>query len=125
ERLIRAEEELVAILRPEAGRVGNAAGHGRVKRTPSRDEVFLLEGPADALRDRHRRSCRRLREQDGELLAAVARGDVARADGRPEDLAEAADRDVAGRVSVRVVDALEVVEVEERDGQRRPVAQRA
>jgi hypothetical protein len=61
-----------------------------------------------------------LREQDGELLAAVASGEVDLAHGRPQDVGERLEDLIAGLVAVVVVHLLEVVEVgEDRAGSRR------
>src|SRR5204863_1052128 len=62
-----------------------------------------------------------LRQEQGELLAADAGEAVHRPDQVAGDVAKAAEDVVPGAVAVAVVDALEVVEVEEdeRDGQAR------
>src|SRR5688572_30976052 len=54
-----------------------------------------------------------LRQEDRELLAAVARGKVDLTDGRAQDVGEGLEDVVAGLVAVAVVDLLEVVEVGE------------
>ena len=54
-------------------------------------------------------------EQEGELVAAEARGGVARAHARCKPLRDLGEHLVAGRVPEAVVDRLEVVEVEEHD----------
>ncbi len=61
-------------------------------------------------------------EQDGELVAAEARGGVAGADARAQALADLEQDPVAGGVAEAVVDRLEVVEVDEDDGQADVVA---
>ena len=60
----------------------------------------------------------RLGQDQHELLAAVAADQVGRAQVGGERLGDAAQDDVAGRVAVRVVDGLEVVDVDEGDRQR-------
>jgi len=59
-------------------------------------------------------------EQQEELLATPATREVGVADGRAKDGGELAEDVVARRVAVDVVDRLEVVEVGEREGERRP-----
>ena len=60
--------------------------------------------------------------QDGELLAAVAGEDVLVADRLEHEAGELGQHAVAAQVAVGVVDRLEVVEVEEEQGERAPVA---
>ena len=64
-------------------------------------------------------------EQHGELVAAEARGDVGAADGVVEPARELDEHLVARGVAERVVDGLEVVEVEEDHGRRACLARRA
>jgi hypothetical protein len=52
-------------------------------------------------------------DEDGELIAAEARGDVLIADAAADPLGDGGEQAVPGRVSERVVDDLEVVEVQE------------
>ena len=62
-------------------------------------------------------------QHDGELLAAVARGDVdAGADVRAEDAADLSEHEVARRVPEAVVEVLEVVDVDHEQRQRQAVA---
>ena len=61
-------------------------------------------------------------EQDRELVAAEARGGVAGADARVQALGDLEQHLVAGGVAEAVVDRLEVVEVDEDDGQARALA---
>ena len=56
---------------------------------------------------------RRLRQQQQELLAAVAEGEVGRAHGAADEGPEVREHQVAGLVPVLVVELLEVVEVEQ------------
>ena len=57
-------------------------------------------------------------EQDGEFVAAEACGDVGAADVGVEATCDLDEHIVPGRMSQRIVDRLEVVEVEEDDGRR-------
>ena len=66
-----------------------------------------------------------VREHDGELLAAEARGQVDRPRLVDEDPAHEAQDVVADDVAERVVDVLEVVEVADDDGERAAGAPRA
>ena len=59
-----------------------------------------------------------LGEDQRELLAAVAAGEVDLADAAEQDLADRAQDRVAGLVAMGVVDLLEVVEVEEDERER-------
>ena len=63
-------------------------------------------------------SGRRVAQQDHELLAAVAGRDVVLADGRDDRAADRAQDLVAGRVTVRVVEDLELVDVDHQDADR-------
>ena len=58
-----------------------------------------------------------LGEDDGELVAADAAGDVGLADGAAEALGHGGEDGVAGQVAQAVVRALEVVDVEDDEGQ--------
>ena len=80
-------------------------------------------GP-DALPDLERDLRARVAQQDDELLAAVAGRDVVLADGRHDRPADRAQDLVAGRVAVRVVEHLELVDVDHQDADRvaRPAA---
>ena len=66
-----------------------------------------------------------LGQDQHEFLAAVAADQVAGAEVFGDGLGDAAQDRVAGGVAIRVVDRLEVVDVDERDAQRSPVAGRA
>ena len=59
-----------------------------------------------------------VRQDDHELLAAVARDDVRRTHRMADDLRQVHERRIAGRMAVRVVQLLEIVEVEHRDAHR-------
>ena len=92
---------LIATVRP-------ANSIGRCKRAlqPGRDALGLLILRAWA--------------QDDELVAAEARQDVARAQRRFPAARHLDEQLVAGRVSERVVDQLELIDVGDQDGQRPP-----
>ncbi len=62
-----------------------------------------------------------VREDDGEFVAAEAGEEVGRTEGLPNRAAELRQDDVAGRVSERVVDLLEVVDVEHQKRERQAV----
>ena len=64
-------------------------------------------------------------QQDRELVAAEAGRGVAGADARVEPLGDLDEHLVAGSVAEAVVDGLEVVEVEEHDGEAAALAPRA
>src|ERR1043165_1185382 len=70
-----------------------------------------LDARAQALVDDERALLAGLRKYDGELLAAVARGGVHAAHLLAQSARQEAQRGVARVVAVRVVDALEVVDV--------------
>ena len=67
----------------------------------------------------------RLRQDDRELLAAVAREDLVAADALLDDARELLQHEVAREVAVDVVDLLEVVDVEHDERQIARVAARA
>ena len=79
---------------------------------------------ADALGQRPRALLGRLVEDDAELLAAVARADVGFARARDQDLRQLGQHRVALQVAVRVVDLLEVVEVDHQERDALVVAPR-
>ena len=91
-----------------------------------RDRERQLEGDDDALGQGHGvLDGRALAGQDRELVAAEARQQVALAQLRPDALGDVDEQLVARRVTERVVDHLEVVEVEEDDAGRRGRVARA
>ena len=63
-------------------------------------------------------------EQHRELVAALSRRDVAGPDRADESVGDFDQQPVAGAVTQRVVDDLEVVEVEEQEGDLRPASRR-
>ena len=76
---------------------------------------WLVEGRDDALRDEEGTLARRLLEEERELVTAEAAGGVLGAQHRLQPLRDQAQQLVAGRVAERVVDGLELVEVDEQD----------
>src|SRR5262245_43024571 len=79
---------------------------------------MALDDIPDALGVLEGAGLRRVDEQDGELVAAVAGDDGEAAGVGDDELGRLAQRVVAGAMSELVVDDLEVVEVEEHQGQR-------
>ncbi len=112
----------MALVGGEPGGVGEAPGHGDAVRAAIAREGLPLEGPPHAVRHAEGRAGVRLGEEHRKLLAAVAAGEIGAAHRGAEDLAEASNGGVAGGMAEGVVDLLEVVEVEEGDGDRRVVA---
>ena len=105
------------------GEAGDADAHR--ERLAAGVERPLFEARPDALADGERLRARRLDEDDDELLAAVAGGDVDAAHRLLDDVRDLAQRRVAGAVTVAVVVLLEVVEVAEQDRERLLVLPRA
>ena len=97
------ERVLVGAVVREGGNSDRDGGADRLAR--GRDvEGALGDGAPDSLGDLHRLLDGRLGQQDGELLAAEAAGDVVVAELRLEDLGDAAQNRVTGEVAVGVVD---------------------
>ena len=88
-------------------------------------EALALHGRAQLLGQRGAFLDAGLGQDEHELLAAVAADEVGCAQAGRDRLGDAAQDDVADGVAVRVVDGLEVVDVDERDRQRALVARRA
>ena len=88
-------------------------------------ELRALDAAADALGDDARLGEPGLRQQDAELLAAVARGHVGRAQRRLQTLRRHLQREVARLVAVAVVVRLEVVDVHHHEAHREAVSLRA
>ena len=86
-----------------------------------RDESGVLQPRVELVGVRERR----LREDDRELVAADAAGDVRRADDVADPLRRLGEDAVAGEVADAVVDRLEVVEVEDDQREVPVVAVRA
>ena len=98
---------------------------------PIEQLLEILAGPgrravpdahAHALRDRARDVLRRAGQHEHELVAAVAGDPVVGTDLRAQGVRHAAQHGVAGRVAELVVDALEVVEVDQHAAERLAVA---
>ena len=75
-------------------------------------------------RDQFRLLVRRSIQQNPELVAAETRGDVAESQARPYPLRHCDEQLVAGVVAERVVDRLEIVEVDEQHRGRKVVGRR-
>ena len=88
-------------------------------------DLGAADDPAQLLGQGRRRVHVRLGQQDQELLPAVPSRDVDRADVGGQQLGDGPQDGVPGRVAVRVVEPLEVVEVHQDHGQRAVVADRA
>ena len=93
-----------------------------VERAVAHVEPVLVHGPPETLGRDARAVERDPVQQDGELVAAEARDLVVRAHERADEAGQLDEDLVAGGVPERVVDDLEVVEVEEEEGRRRPAA---
>jgi hypothetical protein len=111
----------------EQARVGRG---GRCRRgadrhgepTGSRPEVAADGRRQDPPGDRHRRVEIRVREEDGELVAADPEGPVGPAQDRRGDPPNRHEKVVAGGVPALVVDLLEPIEIEREHRQRTRVA---
>ena len=107
------------------------AQHGHADRDRHVDGLVLeheaarLDLLAQPVGERPRPLEVRLRQHDGELLAAVAREHLVATDARLDDARELLQHEVAGEVAVDVVDLLEVVDVEHDERQVARVAARA
>src|SRR5206468_4099714 len=97
---------------------------GLAARTADRDAEARrqLQLVRDPLRCRGCLLLVRLRQEDGELVAADAEGVVAGSHRGAQRIRDALDRLVAGCVSVRVVQGLQLVEVEDHERERTFVA---
>src|SRR6266545_378683 len=77
---------------------------------------------AESLRELPRSETDRVGENDGELVAALARDDFELADRARQHLRDQAEGVVARVVSMLVVDALQVIEIDRQDRQRQPMS---
>ena len=117
------------------GGVGEGEERGRVEPAVDRDdadadaeveppaadlEAVLVDGPPEPLGHHPPRLGRDPLEDEDELVAAEAGDLVARPPERPEEARELDEDGVSRRVAERVVDDLEVVEVEEEERPGRP-----
>ena len=96
---------------------------GDTDRDADRGDAETLAGRgadrgSDALADLERDVRARVAQQDDELLAAVPGRDVVLADRRDDRATDRAEHLVAGRVAVRVVEHLELVDVDHQDADR-------
>ena len=82
----------------------------------------LTHGRFDAVGDCQRRDPVDVLAHDEEFVASEARHRVARPHRHPQPAADLDERVVARRVAVRVVDLLEVVEIDEQHGGRTAVS---
>ena len=119
QRPVGQPKELAAAVR--MGQVGDTCRHGQVRRDPDRRGSKLRR---PALGDRQRLLGVRLGEQQRELVAADAAEDVACPRAHLENPRGVHQRRVARLVPVCVVDALEVVEVEQHQRERPAVTLR-
>ena len=105
-----------AILVPRVlGELGDADAHRHPRSRRLRE---ARDGRTHALRDLARPRLVRARQQDRELVAAVAEDAVALAERLPHRAGDPAEELVAGGVAVRVVVGLERVQVEHEQGER-------
>ena len=102
-----------------AGAVGRQRGDADADRhaLAARSDAQLADAPADALGDLEGSLRIGVEEQDGELIAAVARRHVAATDRAGQHLADTAQDVVSHLVPETVVEQLEVVDVAEQQGQ--------
>ena len=91
-------------------------------RPPSADEVDLADGREQALGGLERACGLDPRQDHRELVASEPGQHVGAAQAGAQRVAHAGDQLVADRMAERVVDVLEVVEVDRQDGDRAPVA---
>ena len=83
----------------------------------------MLEGNADVVGDVEGAVGFRFRQQDGELFSAIACDEVSGAvEGGAERVGDVLEALVAGEMAVGVVDALEVIDVDEQQGERAAMA---
>src|SRR5262249_6080206 len=108
-----------------AGGAGHAEADRHGVRLPFVLERVPLDQGADALGDGGGALAGRLRQHDGELLAAVAGEQLLLADARLDAGGQLAERVVAAQVAQVVVDRLEVVQVHHDHRQRPAVPGRA
>ena len=117
ERRVRPlEHGLGDVVAPE---LGEPAGDGDLDRPVAGVQPGAGHRDPHLVRDLEPAVQRGADQQDRELLAAVAGDEVGPAQPAPERLGDDPQGLVAGRVAEAVVDRLEVVDVEDRKGQRR------
>src|SRR3984885_14557785 len=113
ERVVGAREQgvraLIGLERRDAG--GNRYPHARRERTP----VEIGDDGAEPVEDARRVVIRRIGEQQQEFFAAITAETVDVADVGEHGDGEGPEHLVAGGMAVGVVDALEPVEIDQRD----------
>ena len=117
ERAVREPQQLLAAV--GMGEVADSSRHRQVSGDADRSGAELRR---PTFGDRQRLFCRRLREQQGELVAADPAEDVAGARAGFQESRGLHQRSVSRLVTVRVVDALEVIEVEKHERKRPSIA---
>ena len=93
-------------------RYADAHGRAAVLRFP------ILNGAAEAVRNNSRAGCVRTRKQHDELLAAITRHAIGRPRRLDQNARHIAQNAIAHRVAVRIVELLEVVDVENGERER-------
>src|SRR5262249_54542708 len=117
--LVGAPEELVE-LPLGAVRARKADGGGGAMLRPVGKHVLCFgDGATYALGSDSRAGLRRLSKRDDEFLTAPSRDEVALARDAREDTRDSLENRVPGVVAERVVDLLEVVDVEEEHAHRK------
>jgi hypothetical protein len=124
ERAVGGVEERLHRLRGRAER-GDADAQGGVHDDALVREAVAVNPLADLLGDGARRGCIARRQERGELVAAEAGRDAAGAQRLGEQAPDLGDRERAERVAVRVVDGLQVVEVQHQQRQLRVLRARS
>jgi hypothetical protein len=104
---------------------GGSDADGEGERRVAGMEGLGADGGADALGTVLGLSAVAVGEEDEELLAAVASGDVVGAGGTGDAAADFAQDRVAGEVAVSIVDRLEVIDIEKKDAEAAVAAQGA
>ena len=97
---------------------GDADARGDLELSPLERRRELRQEPDEVVGLEGRLGGGRVGGEEAELVASQAGEDPARPEGRAESLAEAAQVLVSGGEPVRVVQGLEVVEVEEEERER-------
>src|SRR5204863_3037800 len=125
ERFVGAAQQLLGFL-GVIGEDGNPEGNGDgPERLIAISKLELCNFLAHALGPAQRGVERALGQQHQEFLASVAAGDVGPSRGAPERARQLPQYEIARFVAERVVEALEVVDVEHDRGERPAVALRA
>src|SRR5437879_3464055 len=125
ERLVGAAQQLVAGLRFRLRVAGDADAHGDVQRPAARVDRRLVEGASASLGHRFAAGEIGLRKERHELFAPPSREEIGRAQAPRERVRRRHDDAIADQVTEAIVDLLEVIEIEDHEGERRAVALRA